>query len=48
MKCYIILDEPASTIASPSEMPDSPKLITMRKSSAFFTNLDSSTTPTPT
>ncbi|XP_044256998.1 casein kinase II subunit alpha isoform X2 [Tribolium castaneum] len=41
------VDEPASPVGSPSDIPGSPKLISMR-SSAFFTNLDSSTTPTPT
>jgi hypothetical protein len=42
-----VADEPASPVGSPSDIPGSPKLISMR-SSAFFTNLDSSTTPTPT
>lgn len=39
----VVADEPASPNGSP---PDSPKHMALR-SSTFFTNLDSSTTPTP-
>lgn len=37
---------PASALAVDLPQPSSPKSITMRKTSAFFTNLDSTTTPT--